>query len=278
LLEEQGTEFIGDSSKQDVIARALNLINSASCIPLLTKVITETSDTGTRSNAYAALARIGTPDAFAYLQQQVQSTSGADQVASVTALARSESPDLKQWIAGAIQDGTLGQDAVKALSVSPAAPDIFGNVLLKDGLDPAQKLDVLKQISSVAIGGPEREQLAVTIAPLLDSGGELQKEAIKLVGQLGGKGASDILYPYLYSDDPAVRQQTFTSYIGFATPSNYQYLFDFIDDTNQQTRRMAMSMIERFYGEPDRTALEQAAQSQDPYISQKAQQFLSRLK
>lgn len=278
LLEEQGTDLLGDTGKQDVIARALNLVNSPSCIPILTKIIAGTSDSGTRRNSYEALARIGSPEAFSYLQQQAQSTTGADQAASVLALSRSDNPEFRKWIAGAIQDGTLGKDTVKALSVSTAAPDIFGNVLLKEGIDPAQKLDMLKELGTFGSRGPEREKLATAIAPLVYSDGDLQKEAIKVVGQLGGKEVSDILFPLLYSDDPSVRRETFFSYLGFATPNNYQYLFDFINDPDQKTRRMAMSMIERFYGDSDRSALEQASQSQDPFISQQAQRYLTRFK
>jgi HEAT repeat protein len=278
LLDEQGTDLLGDTNKQEVIARALNLVSSPSCIPVLTKIVAGTSDQGTRRNSYEALARIGTPDAFSYLQQQAQSTTGTDQAASAVALARSDSPELRQWIAGAIQDGTLGKDAVKALSISTAAPDIFGNVLLKDGVAPAQKLDMLKELETYGVRGPEREKLATAIAPLLYSDGDLQKEAIKVVGELGGKDVSDLLFPFLYSDDPSVRKETFFSYIGFANPGNYQYLFDFLNDPDQKTRRMAISMIERFYGDSDRDALEQASQSQDPFISQQAQKFLTRFK
>ncbi len=273
----------GDQTPENIgmlgwASRALSMIATPQSVPIIEKLISETSDPDVRGASYAALAKAGTPQAFSILKQQAQTSTGKDQAYSTAALSESKDPQIRQWIVNAIQDGTLGKDAISTLAMMPAAPDIFGRVLTEAGLSPGKQIDMLKQIATGIQGDPDRKKLVLALAPLVYSGDvSVQEEAMKLVAQAGGKKVADIIKPFLSSDNPDLRRDAFFSYMKFANADNYKYLFDFLDDQNPETRRMAIFMIGRFYGASDRSALEQAAQSSDAFIRDKARQYLSSL-
>ncbi len=257
-------------------SRALGMIATPQSVPIIEKLLCETSDPDVRGHSFAALAKAGTPEAFSILEKQAQTSAGKNQAYSAAALSESKDPKISRWIAGAIQDGTLGKEAVAMLAMMPAAPDIFGKVL--SGLGPAKQLDILKQIAPGLQGNPDRQKLALALAPLVYSAdAKVQAEAITMMGNSGGKKVAGIIKPFLSSEDPEVRKDAFFSYMKFTAADNYKYLFDFLDDQDPQTRRMAIFMIGKFYGASDRGALEQAAQSEDTFIKDKARQYLSSL-
>ncbi|MDR3566869.1 MAG: HEAT repeat domain-containing protein [Syntrophobacteraceae bacterium] len=267
-----------DSAMLGWASRALGMMATPQSVPLIEKLISQTNDPEVRGAAFAALAKAGSPQAFSLLKQQSQSTTGKNQAYSVAALSESKDPQVRQWIVDAIQNGTLGKDAVSMLAVMPSAPDIFGKVLTEGGLSPAKQLDMLQQIEPGLHGNPGRQKLAVALAPLVYTGDpKVQGEAIKLISQSGGKQAADIIKPFLTSEDPELRKDAFFSYMRFASADNYKYLFDFLDDQKPETRKMAIFMIGKFYGASDRSALEQAAQSSDAFVRDKANQYLSSL-
>jgi hypothetical protein len=135
---------------------------------------------------------------------------------------------------------------------------------------------MLNQIARGLQGNPNRKKFALSLAPLVYSGDtKVQEETLKLIGQSGGREAADIIKPFLSSEDPDLRRNAFFSYMQFTSADNYKYLFDFLDDQSPETRRMAIFMIGRFYGNADRGALEQAAPSSDTFIRDKANQYLS---
>lgn len=277
LLQQASEPGGPNAESKEVLSRALNIVSSPECVPLLTELIGQTSDPSTRRTSYEALAKIGTPEALSFLEQQVQSTKGTDQATSVLALSRADSPASREWVVTALQNDTLGDEAKKLLLMSKAAPEIFSQFLTNESIDSAKKISVLHELSKnmLTASGDVREHLALSITPLLYTDGDVQKEAIKLLGQYGTKETSEILFPFVYSSDPEVRKDAFFSYMGYTTPANYTYLYDFLDDSDQNTRRMAMAMIERFYSDADRSDLEKASASQDPYIRERAARLLS---
>lgn len=259
-------------------ARALGMIATPQSVPVIEKLISQTRDPDVLGASFAALGKAGTPEAFSLLKQQSQTSDGQVQAYSAAALSESKDPQTRQWIARSIQEGTLGKQAVSMLAMMPAAPDIFAKVLAEGGLSSAKQLDLLQQIAPGIQAGPHREKLALALAPLVYSGNaKVQAEAITLIGHSGGKQVADIIKPFLSSKNPEVRKDAFFSYMKYANADNYEYLFDFLDDQNPETRRMAIFMIGKFYGASDRDALEQAAQSEDAFIRDKADQYLSSL-
>jgi HEAT repeat protein len=259
-------------------SRALSMIATPQSVPVVEKLISRTSDPDVRGAAFAALAKAGSAEAFSILKQQAQTTTGKNQAYSAAALSESKDPQVRQWIVDAIRNGALGKDAVSLLATMSSAPDIFGKVLTDGGLSPAQQLEMLKQIGPGLNGNPSRQKLAVALAPLVYTGdAKVQGETIKLIGHSGGEKAADIIKPFLSSDDPELRRDAFYSYMQFANADNYKYLFDFLSDQSPETRRMAIFMIGKFYGASDRSALEQAAQSDDAFVKDKANQYLSSL-
>ncbi|MDR3555026.1 MAG: HEAT repeat domain-containing protein [Syntrophobacteraceae bacterium] len=259
-------------------SRALSMIATPESVPIIEKLISATSDPDVRGPSFAALAKAGTPRAFSILQQQAQTSTGKNQAYSAAALSESKDPQIRQWIAGAIKDGTLGKDTVSMIAMMPTAPDIFGKVLAEGGLSPSKQLDLLKEIAPGLRGTPSRQKLALALAPLVFNGdSKVQAETIKLIGESGGKKVADIIKPFLTSEDPDVRKSAFFSYMQFTSADNYKYLFDFLNNQNPETRRMAIFMIGKFYGASDRGALEEASQSEDAFIREKAKQYLSSL-
>lgn len=259
-------------------SRALSMIATPESIPVIEKLLSQTTDPDVRGASFAALAKAGTPEAFSLLEQQTQTTTGKNQAYSVAALSESKDPQIRQWIVGAIQNGTLSKDALSALAMMPAAPDILGQALAGGALSPAKQLELLKQIAPGLRGNANRQKLALALAPLVYAGDvKVQEETIKLVAQSGGRKVADIIKPFLSSENPELRKDAFFSYMQFTSADNYKYLYDFLGDKNPETRRMAIFMIGRYYGASDRSALEQAAQSSDEFIRDKARQYLSSL-
>ncbi len=259
-------------------SRSLNMIASPASVPLIEKLISQTTSLDVRGPSYDALSRAGTPEAFSFLKQQAQTTTGKDQAFSVAALSRSKDPETGKWIEGAMEGGALSHEAIATLAMMPAAPELFGKVLTAGGLSPEKQLEMLKLIAPALQGNPNLQKLAMAVAPLVYSGdAKVQEEAIELVGKAGGKEVSAIIQPLLSSEDPAVRRDAFYSYLKFTSADDYKYLFDFLNDKNPETRRMAMFILGKFYGSSDRSALEQAAQSSDTFIRDRAKQYLSSL-
>jgi HEAT repeat protein len=259
-------------------ARALGMIATPQSVPVIEKLISQTSDPDVLGASFAALGKAASPEAFSILKHQTQTSNGQIQAYGAAALSESKDPQTRQWIAHSIQEGTLGKQAVSMLAMMPASPDIFAKVLAEGGLSPAKQLDILQQIAPGLQAGPQREKLALALAPLVYSGNaKVQAETLTLIGHSGGKKVADIIKPFLSSDNPEVRKDAFFSYMKYTNADNYKYLFDFLDDQNPETRRMAIFMIGKFYGASDREALEQAAQSDDAFIRDKAGQYLSSL-
>jgi HEAT repeat protein len=78
-----------DESAKNFAVRALSLIDSSECVPLLAEVLSlQTKNPKTHQVAFDTLASIGTPEALALLREHVVSSEGADQWASAQALAR----------------------------------------------------------------------------------------------------------------------------------------------------------------------------------------------
>lgn len=267
-----------DSAMLGWASRSLNLIASPASVPLIEKLLSETTDPDVRGPSYDALSRAGTPEAFSFLRQQAQTTTGKDQAFSVAALSRSRDPETRRWIESAMEGGALSHEAITTLAMMPAAPEILGKVLTDGGLSSEKQLEILKLMAPALQGNPNLQKLALAVAPLVYSGdAKVQEEAIELVGKAGGKEVSAIIQPLLSSEDPGVRTDAFYSYLKFTNADNYKYLFDFLDDQNPQTRRMAIFILGKFYGSSDRSALEQAAQSSDAFIRDRAKQYLSSL-
>ncbi|MGC9196024.1 MAG: HEAT repeat domain-containing protein [Syntrophobacteraceae bacterium] len=259
-------------------SRALGMIATPQSVPVIEKVISQTSDPDVLGASFAALGKAASPEAFSLLKQRTQTSDGQIQAYGAAALSESKDPQTRQWIARSIQDGTLGKQAVSMLAMMPSAPDIFQKVLAEGALSPTKQLDILQQIAPGLQAGPHREKLALALAPLVYSGNpKVQAEAITLIGHSGGKKVADIIKPFLSSKNPEVRKDAFFSYMKYTNADNYRYLFDFLDDQSPETRRMAIFMIGKFYGASDREALEQAAQSDDAFIRDKAGQYLSSL-
>lgn len=266
---------------RNIASRALNLIADPSCVPQLKSLMEESKDPGVKRNSIDALARIGTPEAISLITKNISSSDPGDQAASVAALARLARPEFNQMLAEAVQNGTLQKSALQALAASPAAPQVFSSLLADESLSRDKKISVMKEIGSGPLSGEQevRTQIASSLRPFLDSPDtDLQLEAIRTLGQVGGKETGEFLLPKLYSEEPQVRQEALNSFIGYVSPNNYQVLFDLLWDNDEKTRRTAMFFVSRFVNNSDVDVLQRAAGHEDQYIQEHATKLLSQLR
>lgn len=262
---------------KDVASRALSLISSPACVPYLNLLLKDADDPKIRGNCFRTLARIDTHESLSILQEHVLSSRGKDQVDSALALAGLNRYESNQVLATAIEDRSFGENTIRALCSSPAAPDVFGQLLSKDEEKKEKKIALLKDIAKYSLHGTSdvRSQVSAAIVPLLDSpDNELKIQTIKAIGQLGGQDAAGILVAELSSDNSEVRKEAVFALVGHVGPANYTALLDVIWDNDEKTRRTAMFLVEQFVTHDDREILEKATRHEDEFIREHAKALL----
>jgi HEAT repeat protein len=262
--------------------RALALVNSPDSVPLLESLLQTNEDPEMRRLCFDVLARIDTPETVALLEAHAAASSGAEQAASVAALSRLDRPETNRMLADLVRRGRLDDPARQALAVSPASPEIYEDLLSGGDLRLPQKVDLLKEIRSTSLYAPgeTRSDMVSVLVPFLDHpDAAVQMEALKAVSQLGGgeEYTADLLLPKLKSANPEVRQTALASFLGYANPWNYKEVSDLIFDSDEQTRRMALFAFERFVNQSDVEVLRRAADSEDEFISERAEMILEQL-
>ncbi|MBN1842352.1 MAG: HEAT repeat domain-containing protein [Deltaproteobacteria bacterium] len=269
-----------DSGKGFAV-RSLSLIGSPACVPHLGILLDQSEDSEIRRNCFNILANINTPEALDLLQEYVVSSNDRDQAASALALSRLNMPELNEMLANKIQNQELEKDAIQALASSPAAPDIFGDLLQREEVENEQKASCLKTLAKYSSShGPSerRTSLKEAVEPLLYSpDSTVEKEAIRAIAGIGGVGTDEALIPKLESKDPEVRKETAFSLIGYVTPKNYKALLDVLWDDDQETRRIALMCVEQFVDGSDRETLEKARDHEDELISKHAGMLLDQV-
>jgi HEAT repeat protein len=272
VLDENVSE-----NEKDSAVRALSLIGGLKCIPLLEKLLSiKTDDPTVHQTAFDTLASIGTPEALALLQEHVAFSDDIDQTTSALALARLNRPEFNHMLSNELRDGVFEEDTIAELATSPAAPEIFGE-LLRATPEKEKQISWLRKLSQYASSAKQevRSGLASAVAPLLDSNDtEIQIEAIKTIGQIGGDDASESLIEKLDSNEPIVRREAVIAMWPYATSENYKPLLDMVWDEDQETRRYALVLAEPFIKETDRPILEKAVEHPDEIVRKQVKMIL----
>ena len=282
------SEYISESGDKDgrtgvnkyLVSKALLIINSPECVPYLDSLLKGTDDHKIRKNCYDTLARIDTPESLFLLQEYGLSSHGKNQMASAMALSKANKPAFNQLLAQAIEDKAIEKETIRALAASKAAPDIFGQLLNKESLGEETKIVLLKDIAEYSINGTSgvRSRVSSAIYPLLENSSQAIKiEVIKVIGSLGGEDAGEMLRMELKSDDPEIRKEALMAFVGYANPGNYSDLFELLWDNDENTRRTAMFMVERFVTDEDLQVLKKAALHEDEFIRKRAGELLEKL-
>lgn len=265
---------------RDAASRALSLISTPACLPYLEKLLTMSEDPLIRQNAYSTMAVIGSTESLAALAEHMNASTGTDQAIAASMMARLNKPECNKILSEAIENKTLGKDAIEQIAATPAAPNVIGSLVSSDAVDPELKLSLLRSIanSTPYASADVRKSVADAMASALNStSSDLQIQAIRTIGKIGDPNIADALTPFLESSDAKVRQEAFASIVPHASPSNYKMILDFLWSDDLKTRRVAMLAAERFISSDDRAVLERAARSDDEFVRQHAEQLLSRL-
>jgi HEAT repeat protein len=106
---------------------------------------------------------------------------------------------------------------------------------------------------------------------------DVQIHAIRAIGKLGESNTADVLLPLLSAENDRVRKEAFLAFVSYTDPSNYSAMYEFVWDSDEKIRRIAMVSIERFVNSRDREILEEAAQHEDKFVRERAQALLDEL-
>jgi HEAT repeat protein len=267
-----------NESMKGFAVRALTFIDSPDCIPLLEEVLSMgAEDPMVHEIAFENLARLGTTEALAILKDHVVSSKGMDQVNSSLALARLDMEEFNQVLANALVKETMEEETIEVLATSPAAPEIFGEVLRVTS-DKERKIAWLRKLATYGASGTEevRGKLTDTVIPLVHSTDpDIQVEAINVVGQTGGEDAAENLIEELDSDNPIVRQAALRALMPYATQENYKELLPRLSDEDKYIRRTVLIVVERFLNESDRPILEAATKNPDEVVRKQVNTILN---
>jgi HEAT repeat protein len=260
--------------------KALSYIATPECLAYVQSLLARDLDGRTRGYCFMTLAKIDTPEAVAILEENAFSAKKEDQLTSVMALSTLNRPEVNASLAKGIQENRFDETTILTLTDSPSARDIFGQLMTSNETSKEMKIKLMENLSQYAEtrSGDVRESMTAAIAPLLEAEDtEIRKSAVRAIGRVADESAPDLLLPQLYSDSPDIREEAFFAYLGHTTPSNYSPLRDFLWDPNENVRRSAMLLLERFAGSSDRETLEKAANSEDPFIREHAKKLLNGL-
>jgi HEAT repeat protein len=267
-----------NESMKGFAVRALTFIDSPDCIPLLEEVLSiGAEDPMVHEIAFENLARLGTTEALAILKDHVVSSKGMDQVNSALALARLDMEEFNEVLANALVKETMEEETIEVLATSPAAPEIFGEVLRATS-DKERKITWLRKLATYAASGTEevRGKLTDTVMPLVHSTDpDIQVEAINVVGQTGGEDAAENLIEELDSDNPLVRQSALRALMPYATQENYKEILPRLSDEDKYIRRTVLIVVERFLNESDRPILEEATKNPDEVVRKQVNTILN---
>jgi HEAT repeat protein len=261
-------------------SRALSAVPSPECVPYLKAILEGSENTQVRRNAMGILMRIESPEALALLEAQMLSDDDADQEQAAWALSLNNNPAHNEVLVEAIVSGGVDEEAVARVAKSRAAPAVFGALLAREDIGREEKIELLQTLGANGLHGPRevRTQLVAAIEPLLNSSDpEIEVEAIKAMGQIGGgQAAAELLEPKLSSPQSWIREETLYAFVPYLSPQRYKPMLEMIWDNEEDIRRAALMLSAAFCNESDRPALEEARNHPDEYIRKRVGYILDK--
>ncbi len=260
--------------------RALSFLAGPACVPYLSEIIRKTQGSDVLKNAFALLAKIGTPEALEVLSNDLNSRREANQVNSAWALSRKRDGASNVMLLDAVRGNKLPESALGVIAASPAAADVFGEAL-NGNIPKDDKLYLLGVLSLYSINAPGevRNQIAETIKPLMNSSDpDLKVAAIQAMGKVGAKtDQSEALAEQFDDDSWLVRGAALQSFMQYCSPSSYKPLIKLWNDENEKIRRTAFFFSEIFMNTSDLEALKKATTHSDEFIAKHSQLMIKHL-
>lgn len=272
----------GDDTGSDFAVRAMSFIASPECIPYLRTLLDESEDSEVHENALQILTKIDTPEAFSILHNQLISSDEEKQTTSAWAISAYNSPESNEVLKEAIADNTLRKGAISVVATSQAAPAVFSELLQDDDIKKGDKIFWLKILADNTIDSSSsvRSGVASAVEPLLNSDDrDLEIQAIKTLGELGAEidATAQVLAPKFNSNSLDVRKAALEAYYSYCIPDTYKELESLWWDKDENIRRSAFSLSERFLDSSDREVLENATKHTDEFISKQSKSILEQL-
>ncbi len=271
-----------DTGGSDFAVRAMSFIASPECIPYLRTLLDESEDSEVHKNALQILTKIDTPEAFSILNEQLISSDEEKQTTSAWAISAHNSPEFNEVLKKAIADNTLRKGAISVVATSQAAQAVFSELLQDDDIKKGDKISWLKILADNTIDSTSsvRSGVASAVEPLLNSDDrDLEIQAIKTLGELGAEreATAQVLAPKFKSNSLEVRKTAIEAYYSYCTPYTYKELESLWWDKDENIRRSAFSLSERFFDSSDREVLENATKHTDEFISKQSKSILEQL-
>lgn len=276
------------------VTRALSFVKSDDLVPYLYQIIEDSNDPKTQQNALAILSKFETAENLEFFANQLASNDELQQLNITWALSRTNDPEYNQLLSDAILNGQLDKESLDLLSKSPAAADVYEDLLSNEDLDWEKWLSILSSIkrNTVHAPKPDREKVARVLAPYVidpeKAPPEVRSELPPTIGDIGGGDpAVEALWTVL--NDPKKtdkeRQSAFFGFIPNTTSENYQNHLEIISDKDPDMRRAAISIAGYFVQSSDADRLNDILKAeksknesdQDPFIIEQAERLLEKL-
>ena len=263
----------GDSGK-DFAVRALNLIATPECLPLVRDLLEKTNDWEILKMAYGLLAKINTPEAFQLLRDGLYSMDNDRQYQSAWALSRTLNEEYTTSLIEAVSSGDLKSDAMRIVARSPAAPGVFGTVLSDNRIDKNYRLQLFDVLAS-NVGnapGPVRNSVAEMLHPFVNSSDPgVEVAALKAIAKVGAStDQTSVIAPKLESGDFLVQGAALEAFQPYCTPKTYTLLKPLWYDGDEKIRRTAFLFSTGFLNVSDIPDLEKATTHSDEFIKKHA--------
>ena len=272
-----------DNEEQKAFAtRAMSFIATPECIAPLKLVLEGCDDPQVHRNAFNILARIDTPEALDLLQRYMRSSDEDKQARSAWALSRQNKEEHNDILIEAIANHGLPQKGISVVATSPAAHEVFGNVLQRYDTEKKDKIFLLKLLADNAWRASADVRSGIVdsvLIPLLDSEDtDLEIEAIKTLGKMGTEeNRVDVLIPKLQSENFLVQENALDAFAKFCTPRTYKPLLNLYWDDDEKIRREAFLLSGRFLNSSDIEVLKKAANHSDEFISKQSKTIMDQI-
>jgi hypothetical protein len=219
------------------------------------------------------------------LERYAFSLDESEQAISAWAPSRQNSEEYNRILIDAMADGQLGYEALSVVASSPAAPEVFGEILQREDIEKGDKVEYLERLAENAQRAPSAVRDRVfsdVLSPILsaETDTELLVEAIETAGKVAaGEDKSEDLAPLLTNKSFLVKEAALEAYIQYATPRNYKELKKLWWDEDEKIRRTAFFFSEQFLNDQeDRQDLEKAMDHpEDEFIRKHAKVILEQV-
>ena len=283
FIEEQNAKLNQEdrADAYEIASRALYAMRNQESVPYIKSLLDQIDEPEVRYTNYQTLASLKSPEAINLLLEYAESSQGQDQTDSVLALASTESVEALDFLNQAIEENLLSRETIASLAASPQAPEIFAANLNAPETTDETKFQLLNRLAKFAPNGNKasRSKMAEQMVDFVSKNDnlDLKLKAIHVIDELGTDTTVEILPPFFDAKEPELRREAVKIFSTYTNASNYKALENSLWDSDQETRRMAISAMGMYMSQQDIELLKKASAHEDKYIQQHASEILQQL-